>query len=411
MAYLTELRVHWRPLLGATIGLGSGLSIGSYTNSIIAPSLLAEFGWTKAEFALVSALTLLAIVALPIVGRLTDVLGVRLTALIGVIILPITFIALSFQTGDIRLYAALYVVQLVFCLTTTTTVYSRVVVQYVERARGLALAIVASGPALIGAVGSYLFNMLVESQGWRTGYHALAIFAFIAGVIALLMIPSDRKAPQQAASANARPRKAREDYGRMAQHPAFWVLLLVLLLISLPHVIVNSQLKLLVMDNGISAAGAAVMLSAFPVGVLAGRLVSGIAIDHVPVHLVAAIGLGLPCIGLYLIATSLDAPIILTLAVLTIGLSYGAEGDIVGVLVVRTFGLGIYSTVLGLLTAVMATSNSLGAALLSLTLDQTQGFDLFLVITGTTVLAGGLLCLFLPTSPETIARPTMAPAE
>ena len=44
MGYLAELRVNWRPLLAAMIGLGSGYATTYYVTSIMAPELIAEFG-------------------------------------------------------------------------------------------------------------------------------------------------------------------------------------------------------------------------------------------------------------------------------------------------------------------------------------------------------------------------------
>jgi len=392
MGYLAELRTQWRPFTAAVIGLGSGFSLTMYTTSIIAPHLLKEFGWSRAEFALVGSLSLLTVAVLPLVGRLTDMIGVRRTAMIGVISLPITFLALSAMTGDIRQYIALFLAQAILCVTTTTTVYSRVVVQYITNARGLALAIAASGPALTGAVGGPLLNNLVETHGWRAGYQALAVLSVVGGAIALLMLPSEKTGD---GADEPRARRAKEDYAEIVRNSAFWIMLAALLLCNLPQVIALTQLKLVLLENGVTSTGASVMISAFATGVLVGRFASGLALDRFPPHRVAAIGMGVPSIGLFLIASSLDAPVILTLSVFLIGLSNGAEGDVVGYLVVRKFGVRVYSSVLGLMTAAISTSSSLGAALLSLILKLTGEFAVFLVICGVAVFAGSTLFLLL----------------
>ena len=99
--YLSELCTHWRPLLAAMIGLGSGYSTTNYVTSIMVPEFLAEFGWTKSEFALIGVLGLLSTPLFPVVGRLADVLGVRKTALIGIVAGPLGFVAMTQMTGDI----------------------------------------------------------------------------------------------------------------------------------------------------------------------------------------------------------------------------------------------------------------------------------------------------------------------
>jgi MFS family permease len=403
MGYFKELLTQWRPLAAALIGLGSGYSLTIYTTSIMAPHMIAEFGWTRADFTLVSSVSLPAVAMFPLVGRLADVIGVRRTALIGVIALPLAYLALSAMRGDLTTYIALYFAQSVICITTTTTVYSRIVVQYVKKARGLALAIVASGPAITGAILGPMLNDYVVAEGWRQGYIALLVFAVLAGGFALLLMPSEQQAADPAS--RPQPRRARDDYPAIAKTPAFWLMFGAMLLINLPLVIAHTSLNLMLADNGVTPAHASGMISAFAIGVLAGRFLSGLALDRFPAHLVAAIGLGVPGLGLFMLASGFDAPIVIMIAVFMFGLSNGAEGDVVGFLVVRNFGVGVYSSVLGLMTLAMATASSLGAALLSLTLRWTDSFALFLTIGGCTVVLGSLLFLFLKKPGAEIGAP------
>lgn len=401
MAYFSELRAQWRPLLGATLGLASGFSLASLTTSTIAPSLGKEFGWTGGDFAMVGSLSILVAFVFPFVGRLTDVIGVKRTALIGILTLPLTYLAYSLMAGDIRVYIAIFLVQACFCITTTSTVWSRVVVEYIKSARGLALAIVASGPALTGLVGTRPLNWVVEIYGWRAGYQGLALFSILAGVGALLIVPRENRGPQHAtrvagAAVQDRPRRARQDYGMLIRHPAFWVLLFGLLFCNLFQTIYLTQLKFVLLANGLKALETSIPMSAFWAGQLAGRFSAGIALDRYKPHLVAAISLGLPGLGLFMLASPLDSFVLLTIAMTFIGLAVGAEGDIVGFLVVRVFGVGIYSSVLGLMTMAIATSTAIGAIMLRQMMGGSDDYTMFLWITGTCSLIGSLLFLLLP---------------
>jgi MFS family permease len=368
-------------------------ALAIYVPTVIAPLLLAEFGWSKSSFALVSALGISASLCMPFVGRLADVLGVRRTALIGMIGLPLAFVAYSLMTGPLWQYVAIYVFQSVLCITTTATVYSRIPVQYIERARGLALAIVASGPAVTGAIGGPILNGFVESHGWRAGFHAMAVFSVVAMVITLLLLPSEKRAD----GVPPPRRRAREDYPVIFRTPAFWVLVGAMLLCNLPQVIMLSQLKLILLDNGITAKGAAVMLSAFAFGTLAGRFLAGLALDKIPAHLVGLICMGLPSVGLAILASPFDAPTVLTVAVVCIGFAFGAEGDIAAYIVSRKFPVAVYSSVMGLVTMAMSAASATGATLLSITLKATGGFNLYLMICAVSVFLGSLMFLLLPT--------------
>lgn len=407
MDYLKELRDQWRPLLAAMIGLGSGFSAVASNTSIMAAHLLQAFGWTRAEFAAVNSLSFVMVFAFPFVGRLADVIGVRLTALIGVIALPLTFIGLSMQNGDITVYATLFMLQALFCITTTATVYTRIVVQYVERARGLALAVVASGPAIAGAIGGPLLNGFIEAHGWREGYLALAAFTGAFGGFALLMMPPERR---PAAVLTTVTRRAREDYAAIFRTPAFWLLVIALLLCNLPQTLALHQMTILLEDNGVTTANAAPMISAFSIGMLVGRFLCGLALDRLPAQIVAFASLGLPSAGLFLLASSLDAPSVITFSIFLFGFSFGAEGDLVAYIVARQFGIAVYGSVMGLLTAVMSSSTSLGALLLSFTFTFTDSFVLFLSMSGGAVIVGASLFLLLGRPRPQQPAPAAAPA-
>lgn len=400
-AYFAELRAEWRPLLAAIVGLSSGYSITNYVTSIMAPHMLAEFGWSKAEFAAIGSLGLIATLVFPFIGRLTDMIGVRRTALIGVLFFPLAYTLLSLQNGDIRIYIALFVAMGIICITTTATVYSRAVVQYVKRARGLALAIVASGPAVAGAVLAPLLNNFVEAQGWRAGFLVMAVFSGTCGLFALLMMPPERK---DETAEQPKKRAAREDYPEIFRNRAFWILAGAMLLCNLPQVVALTQLNLVLLDNGVTPTGISAMISAFAIGTLAGRFICGVALDRFPPHLVAAFGMALSAIGLFLVASTIDSTPILMLAILLVGLSFGAEGDLVSFLVVRAFGVRVYSTVMGMMTAAISIAASLGAILLGVILKNGGGFAPFLTLCGATVLLGSLLFLLLPKPAEPVGE-------
>lgn len=416
MGYAGELRTNWRPLLAAMIGLCSGMSmIGTITN-IMAPHFIKEFGWTNEEFAYVNSLSFLTILAFPIIGRMADTIGVRKTAGIGVVVLPLTFLAISMMTGDIRVYMALFLVQALVCITTTVSVYSRLVVQYIQNARGLALGIVGASPYLISLAVGPLLNAFVLEYGWRAGYQALAAIILTTGIIALVMAPPHRRTPPAAATIpETKPGEARRrawhDYPMIARQPAFWLLVATMVLINLPQTIVIAQFGLAMLENGIESSQIGFMVSALSAGILAGRLLCGIALDHWPAHWVATTSMLLPAIGLFLLASDLNTfPVVLT-AVLLIGLAFGSEGDIVGFLVVRLFGVSIYSSVMGLMTAAISTTTSAGAALAGYTLAATGNYNLFLTITSITVFIGALLFLLLPVVSRKPPEPALAGAE
>ncbi len=392
-SYLGELRLHWRALAAASAGMGAGFLLNHYVASIFAPYLLKEFGWSRASFAAIGSLGLLTLFVVPLAGRLTDLFGVRRVATVGVIAFPLTFVGYAAMPGSLAIYGAIFVAQnLLAGAITSSTVYSRLIAERFIGARGIALAIAATSPAVVGVIGSPLLFNFIEANGWRAGYLAVAAYVAAVGALGLLLIPR-RIAP--AALASGEKRSARKDYPAVFRMPAFWLIFAGLLLCNLVYPLQSSQMKLMLLEKGADAQTAVWIISLFASGVAAGRFLCGLALDRFPAHLVAAIALTVPGIGLLTVGLGFTALPVLAGSVLLMGLSLGAESDLVAYLTMRYFRLEIYGTVLGLVVMAMAISAALGSVVLGLVLQRFDNFDPYMLLSGVLALAGGSLFLLL----------------
>jgi MFS family permease len=394
--YLDELRSQWRPVTGSLVGMSAGLAITPYITATMAPYLIEDLGWTKAEFAWVGVLGLGSALTFPFVGRLSDIVGPRRTAMIGVIALPLIFAAFS-QMVEFRTFIVLNLLQCALTVTTTAIVYCRIIVQYVHRARGLALGLAALGPPLTGFVGAPLLNAFVEAHGWRAGYLALTAAFVVAGLVAMLLLPPDVRQP---ASQQVKPkRNVRRDFAILGRMRAFWIILGAIFMCSVTNAVLMPQMSFILGENGIGGQQVALLISTYAFGTMAGRLLSGIALDHFAPRVVATLGFALSSVGMFLIVSPWDAEPLLFLAILFIGLSLGSEGDIIAYLVVQQFGVSVYSTVFGTTAAIMSVSSGSGAILAALMYKSTGLYWSFLIVAGVLLGLGSLLFLFLPVRP------------
>ena len=389
-----EFRQHWRPLLASFIGMGSALSLNSFILSTMAPYLIAEFGWSRSQWALLGLVQVLVMICLPIAGRLTDLYGVRRVATVGALSFPVFMVLIATMNGDIRVYLAIYIAQTIICSTTTSTAYSRLVASTFKLRRGIALGISGSSPPLVGAIGAPLISIFVADYGWRSGYLAIAAFCAVSAVLTVALMPRHEPIERAAMASSAGSRQPGV-YRRILALRAFWIMAAACLLVNLQFSLATSQLKLVVLAQGLSDAAAAGLVSIFAIGSIVGRLICGVALDILPGRIIAAVSFGLPVIGLLLLASSIDSIAAVTLAILLIGLSFGSEGDIIPYLAARYFGIGIFSTVVGLLSAVIGSSMALGSVILSIVLGATDSFNLYLLIAAGTATAGSLLFLMM----------------
>ncbi|MGV0811093.1 MFS transporter [Mycolicibacterium boenickei] len=390
MTYFGELRTNWQPLAAATAGLSAGLSLSAYTNAAMGPQFLAAFGWSRADFALTGAITLLTFVFLPFYGRLADLFGVRRIAAIGVVGLPACWVAYAMMSGPIWQYFAINVVLIALGVTTTPAIYSRLVATRFHAARGLALAIAISGPPLLGAIGSPALDVVNRTYGWRAGCVAIAVTIAVIGVLALILVPAQNGDAAQVPE----KRRGGGDYRAILGSRVFWILLWGVLLCNLYHSVTTTQLGIMLGDAG-AGGHVAVLITVFAIAVIVGRFVCGVALDRLPAQVVAAVAMALPGLGCLLIASPWDHIGALTIAVCCLGAAWGAEGDVIAYLVARHFDLGVYSTVLSILSAGIGVSSAVGAVALSRMLAVTNSFDGFLVLAGIAAFIGGALLLLL----------------
>lgn len=394
MSDFKEFRLHWRPLLAGSIGVGTGLSLNTYVLSIFAPYLIEEFGWSLSQWAMLGLVQFAAMIAIPVCGRLTDLYGVRRVAAVGAFAYPLFLLIISRLGGDIYTYLGVFLAQTLICSTTTMTVYSRVVAGAYSARRGLALGICGSAPPLLGAIASPLLSAVVADHGWRTGYVVVAVFCAVCAVATFLLL-GQGDAARQARPVQPAETRPRGDYRAILSSPVFWIMFAALLLVNLPFALASSQLKLVVLAQGLPDATAALMVTVFAISSIAGRVIFGAALDRLPAHLIAALAFVLPAVGLMLLASPYDTLAPVMAGLVFIGLSFGGEGDIIPYLVAKHFKLAIYGSVYGLLTAAMGASMALGSVLLSATLAGSNDYDSYFVIAAVAAGIGSALFLLL----------------
>ncbi len=390
--YLQDFRRDWRPLLATSLGLSSGMALHPFVMNVLAPRLVEGLGWSRADFALTAIVSGLAILSYPIVGRLADRYGVRRIGALGVLATVSSYLAIAALSGPIGYYVAILVLQLSLGAMTTGPVFLRMIVGTFDRSRGVALAVAVSAPAVVAALGSPLLAALIESAGWRTGAFSVALYALVTGALALVLVPPGQfagSAPADRAGAGGTSLRA------LLQRREYRLLVLVTMLVSLPLAMTNSQLALVLADNGLSVALAGGVVGLFAMGTIAGRLLAGLALDRFSAERVGAVAFCLPAIGMLLIASPLDQLPVLALAILVMGLAFGAEGDVLAYIASRQFGLEAYGTALGILFASVGVASMLGALLLSQSLRLWESYTPFLCVAALAVLAGSLLLLKL----------------
>ena len=352
----------WWVVLASIIGLCGGVaSLVLWTFGVFLKPLTAEFGWSRTQVsAAVLFSTVATVIVAPILGRLVDRIGARRIALPSFVLLGLTFASFSLLQGSIAVYYALFAIIAVLGAGTSSIVYSRVITSWFDRRRGIALGLALAGVGLGAFVMPLLGQALIDALGWRKAYVALAALV-VAIVLPLnwLLLRDDPQALGQYPDgivpdgATTRPDPAAVlaqqpglGSAEALRSPVFWSMAIAFGLAG--FAVTGPMLHLVAMlsDRGMSPATAAAASATVGLALLGGRVLAGHLMDRFFAPYVA-VGFVLgSAIGLLALAAGASGPLAFAAAVL-IGLTAGAEIDVIAFLSSRYFGLRCFGEIYG----------------------------------------------------------------
>ncbi|MEM7610248.1 MAG: MFS transporter [Pseudomonadota bacterium] len=404
-ASTNEFRRGAKPLLGATIGAGCGLSsISFYTHGVFVPAISADTNWSRGDVQLgVTIMILMAVVSAPAVGFLIDRFGARKVALGSIPIYGLTLASFSLVGNSLTNYYVVWAMMSLLAAGTLPLTWTRVVNAWFDKSRGLALGITLAGTGIAATFAPSYVNTLISHFGWRDAY---ALLALTATLIALPVVYAFFRDPPQAIAAQnaAKPEQTGFAFADAIRSYRFWLMAIGILLVAagIGGLITNTFPMLL--DRGLSATEAAGYMGLIGVSVIMGRLIVGALLDRFWAPLIAAIFLAAPCISAMIFSGQSVSPLMITVAVLIVGLAAGAELDLMAYLVSRYFGLASYGALYGALYVFFSIGAGIAPFAFGKAYDTFGSYDPILALVAGMSIAGAVLLLFLGPYPRQYAR-------
>ncbi len=384
-----EFRRNGVLLLAATLGSAAGLSSLPFYSlgSFVAP-LEAEFGWSRGQVtsSFLYTTLVLAVIA-PFLGNLIDRVGTRLVALVSIPLLSGVLYAMSRFEGSIGQFHMLYALAALAGAGTTPINYTRAVNGAFDKVRGLALGISQAGIAVAAITLPLLLASLNQSYSWRTGYLVLALLALVPWPFVLLGF---RSAPM--------PRVAKaslaEGRGELFRSRLFWSVGISFAAVAVAVSALVVHMVPLLRDAGMTPIAAASTASVIGFGVLGGRLLTGWLIDRFFAPYVAATLFLATAGGCLLLLYG--GPGMVPLAAALIGLSLGAEADLIAYLTARYFGMARYAFVYGFIYSMFLIGTATGPALAGRLYDASGNYNSTIWTVICLLVAGSVVILCLP---------------
>ena len=382
----------WYVAAAAFVGvMVSFAPIVPYTFSLFLNPLHAAFGWQREAISGTFAVAAITVaVVSPGIGVLLDRFPPRRIILPSIVIFALALASLSRLGPSIQRFYLTYFIFGLVANGTAQFAYTRTILTWFNRRRGLAIALILTGSGVGSIVIPPLTQWVIDHHGWRDAYLML-------GCLALLGLPLT------ALLVHNRPTTQREDTSLMSgvtvaaalRTAPFWILASIIMLSAFGENGLVTNLAAMLTEHGVTVTAAALALSVRGGAGILGRLCTGFLIDRFPAQRIQTAILLISAAGTFILAFSGTSVLALVGAAL-LGIGLGSEADVAPYLLARYFGRKHFSVLYGLTWTAYAIGGATGPMVIGHFYDRAGSYQpRWIVGLGFTTLLAAAISLFL----------------
>lgn len=307
-------------IVGVAAFLGFlGTGFYAYSRGVFLPSLARDLA-DGSRFAIAMGFSIAGITGAliaPYLGQILDRQSPRRVMMVGVVVVTVSYLALA-ATGSLWQYFLIVGVGMgVGMACMGGLAWHRSVISWFDHWRGRAIAIAVMGASLAGVMMPPLVTALVDSVGWRGGF---VTFAAITGITLLPLVyflmkdrPEDIGEVRDGWNyVNANPEEVIADaddarvwhWKEMLKSPALWAIALMFGSMGCVYSAVMLHLFGHLLDVGVAAEQAALILSATALFAALGKPVVGWMSDYLGARLTIWMALASQGLALLLFASA-----------------------------------------------------------------------------------------------------------
>ncbi len=394
---LAEWRTGWKVVFSGCVGTGTGYGMFLMSAGLFIKPMQDELGWSTSTIAIAPMVLVIAALLSPLGGAIIDRFGARRVAITGLSLFGLAYIAMDLMPMHL---STLYLMVGVFGIIgplSGPAVFTKGVAGWFRHSMGAAFGMTMSGVSFVALLSLPLVAHIIERFGWRAGYLGLAGIVFVLGLPTVITLFRERKkvlAPQPLLDAPAEGVPLRD----ALKDRRFWLYLTAFTVAAMPMGAFMTHIQPLMMNKGFDTLNAANYGVVYALGISVGRVTVGMLLDRFWASGVASVCFAVPAVGaLYLSGLGFDSNAwLLFVAVLSLGLSHGAEADFLAYFTTRLFGLKAYSTIFGIQAMTTALGLAVGGIVFSALFDYflnyvfaSQLASLFYMVAAILVLMAG----------------------
>lgn len=388
----------WYIAAVSALSIGAVLGTAQFTFSLFILPLEEAFGWSRTQVNGALAFGVVSGLLSPIIGNLMDRIGAKWTMVGSIAIVAIAFLlrAVMTELWQFYLFSALMFAGIPGA---TMMPAGRLVNIWFPQIRGRMMGIVTAGNNFGSMVAVPIVAGLITMVGWRGSFVFLAIgLMAIALAVAFVIQDGDddvqkeknkRWAPSQSDSQQTLSTQDGLQASEATRTSAFWLLVVGMTLQQFLRTSVVSQMVPHLQQVGFSlaaASGAMMVLSFFG---MTSKLIFGRLSESLTARLAFVVILILQGIGLVILIISGGSRAMWG-GMIVLGLGMGGVGALTPLVIVDTFGLKQFGSIMGLTRVPIIIPVLVGPLLAGLIFDSTGNYNLmFLITIGMLIISAG----------------------
>jgi predicted MFS family arabinose efflux permease len=387
----------WRVLIAAFIGMTfSPGPIIAVLLGAIAAQLSAEFNIDRGQvmFSL-TVFSFATIVSVCLVGRLIDKLGARRVLIVSASLVVLNLVALAYVANTI---AAFYCLVGLFGFVSTgaqSITYNKLLAAWFDQKRGLAIGISTAGAGMGYAILPLVMAQALAVTTWRGSIVVVAALTLLPLILAVgLAVP-----PPTIGERGDTKRLPGVPITVALRDPKLWAIAVAIFCITASALGLVPNLVGFSHDQGIRTTTLSFI---FGIATLGGRFAFGYLFDRFFAPWVAASCFVISASGfgaLAFAAANMGGRSSDIAAVAVVGFGLAAEGDLIGYLTSRYFGLLAFGQIYGFLYIIFLLGIALGPYAFGVGRDLFGTYTAVFAAAGVSALIAGVLMFSLPSYP------------
>jgi MFS family permease len=399
-AAAAEWRAHWPLVLASMLGF-TMIGVANFSLGPFMGPLEKAFGWSRSE--ITSGFTIYAITCVicqPIVGRMIDRLGPRRIALTGLALTGCALSLFATANGSLTGWLLLWLCYSLTAQLILTPVWSSAVASEFEAGRGLALALTLSGSALSGMVVPIVSTLVIDTYGWRMAYPILGGGTAAVLLLVVWFLFYSRRDRLRRSHTDAVAVETGLSTREALRSPTFWKMAVAIFASFSLMMAFSIHMLPILTSTGLSRDKAALIAGSYGLFAVVGKFSYGLLANRFPGHVIAAAMVVLPVVTCGLLMVSNPSVVMCLIAISLVGVSSGAQLQLLVYLTTRHFGMRSFGTIFGFISCSLTIASGVGPILASRIYDMTGDYRLLLIAGIPLSIVAGLVMLWVGDYPE-----------